>query len=85
MGDEGRSILSVLSVRSIFFSGYLRNDLSAFFYPHFVARTDVQLTDEIFVMQGGSLNDSATQLNGFQIRDRRNNARSTYLKRYLFE
>ena len=38
---------------------YLRYNLSTFFYPYLVARTDVELFDEVFVMQRRALDDSA--------------------------
>ena len=57
----------------------LRDDLTAFLHVDVVADMQVERTDEVLVVQGGTLDGGAGQLHGIHIRHRGDGSRTAYL------
>ena len=63
----------------------LRDNLAAFLYVDIIADVQVEALDEVLVVQGGTLDGCASQLNRIHIRHRGNGTRAPHLIGYLIQ
>ena len=80
MTDETERVgLLSLSILRLLLTCYLWNDLSAFLHPNHVAFGYAELSDEVFVMQCGTTDGGAAELNGCEVGYGSDDAGATYL------